>query len=315
MKRQLVAVVLVVLGSGCAVTGHATQTSKLGTVRRTADLLAVLDTPGPIELETVNSTDWVVDLSGLVNLDHPKAKAAGLTNRQEPIQVYFHALRHPQFGLFIVDTGVERRLRDAPGQSPMNGAVAAFMHIDRMKFRMPLGDWLPKQPKLQGVLLTHAHIDHISGMPDVPPGTPIYCGPGEASATAFLNLFIRGTMDGLLEGQEPLSEWAYAADADGRFDGVIDVFGDGSLWALWVPGHTPGSTAYVVRTTKGPVLLVGDTSHTVWGWENDVEPGTFTGDHERNAVSLGRLRKFAAEHPAVDVRLGHQQLPAKGSER
>jgi len=34
------------------------------------------------------------------------------------------------------------------------------------------------------------------------------------------------------------------ADPSGLFAGVLDVFGDGSFWALWVPGHTPGSTAY-----------------------------------------------------------------------
>ena len=295
------------LASGCAVTGHASQASSLGTVRSSADLLAVIDTPGPIEVETVNSTDWVMDLSGLLNLEDPKVKAAGITNRLEPIKVFFHALRHPTQGLFIVDTGVERRLRDAPNLSPINGAVGLFFHPERMNFKMPLGDWLATHPKLTGVMLTHAHVDHISGMPDVPPGTPIYCGPGEASATAFQNLFLRGTNDGLLEGQAPLSEWQFAPDASQRFEGVIDVFGDGSLWALWVPGHTPGSTAYLVRTPQGPVLLTGDCSHTRWGWENGVEPGSFTGDQQQNAASLAKLKRLAAEHPRLDVRLGHQK--------
>jgi glyoxylase-like metal-dependent hydrolase (beta-lactamase superfamily II) len=85
------------------------------------------------------------------------------------------------------------------------------------------------------------------------------------------------------------------------------VFGDGSLWALLVPGHTPGSTAYLARTTKGPVLLTGDTCHTRWGWEHDVAPGSFTADHAANVESLKRLRALVAEHPAIDVRLGHQR--------
>ena len=308
MRRWAEWVAVFTLASGCAVTGHETQRSTLGTVRSTSDLLAVIDLPGPIEVETVTSTNWSIDLSALLNLDSAKAKEAGLKNRLEPVQIFFHALRHPEHGLYIVDTGIERRLRDAPQTSPINGVVAAFFHPDRMDFKEPLGDWLAKQPPLKGVLLTHAHIDHISGMPDVPPGTPIYCGQGDLSATSFANLFIRGTMDGLLEGQDAVSEWQFAADPDGRFSGVIDVFGDGSLWAIWVPGHTPGSTAYLARTPKGPVLLTGDTSHTAWGWENGVEPGTFTGDHAQNLESLNRLRQLAAEHPGMDVRLGHQHL-------
>ena len=87
---------------------------------------------------------------------------------------------------------------------------------------------------------------------------------------------------------------------------TVDV--DGSVWAIWVPGHTVGSTAFIARTAEGPVLLVGDTSHTSWGWLNGVEPGSFTADHAANAVALEKLRALAAEHPAMSVRLGHQRL-------
>jgi N-acyl homoserine lactone hydrolase len=54
------------------------------------------------------------------------------------------------------------------------------------------------------------------------------------------------------------------------------------------------------------VLFTGDTAHTRWGWENDVEPGSFTADHVKNATSLAQLRKLVEEHPAIEVRLGHQ---------
>ena len=97
------------------------------------------------------------------------------------------------------------------------------------------------------------------------------------------------------------------ADPSGRFAGVLDLFGDGSLFAILVPGHTAGSVAYLARTPRGPVLFTGDTSHTRWGWEHDVEPGEFTADRPKNAESLKRLRALVAEHPAIDVRLGHQR--------
>ena len=100
-------------------------------------------------------------------------------------------------------------------------------------------------------------------------------------------------------------------DPDGAFDGVVDVFGDRSFYALYVPGHSAGSTAYLARTTKGPVLLVGDACHTRFGWENGVEPGDFSADRERSARSLARLKKLVEAHPEIEVRLGHQALGPK----
>jgi len=314
MKRMpLVATMLVAtLLGGCSFSSHPTKPSAVGTGRTSSDLLAVIDQPGPVEVETVASADWAVDRSGVLNLDHPKAKAAGLKDQDEPIQIYFHVVRHPTRGMYIVDTGVERALRDDPDRAAVRGLVASVMHREKMKIHAPLGEWLAQhQEPLRGVLLTHLHLDHVMGMPDVPKGTPIFTGPGETSAQAFMNVVVRPNIDRALEGQAPIEEWQYQADPGGRFAGVVDVFGDGYVWALSVPGHTRGSTAYVARTPKGPVLLTGDTCHTAWGWENDVEPGTFTGDHPGNVESLARLRTLVREHPAIDVRLGHQSLPRR----
>lgn len=94
----------------------------------------------------------------------------------------------------------------------------------------------------------------------MPAGTPVYTGPGEASDRAFVNLVVQGNSDRALAGKPPLSEWTYAREDAGLFDGAVDIFGDGSVWALWLPGHTPGTTAYLVRSTKGPVLLAGTSA-------------------------------------------------------
>jgi glyoxylase-like metal-dependent hydrolase (beta-lactamase superfamily II) len=236
-----------------------------------------------------------------------------LKDQDEPIQIFFHVIRHPTQGMYIVDTGVERALRDDPDHAAVRGIIASVMHREKMKFNAPLGEWLGQhQEPLRGVLLTHLHLDHVMGVPDVPKGTPIFAGPGETKERAFLNIVVRPSIDRALEGQVPIEEWPYKPDADGRFAGVVDVCGDGSLWALSMPGHTRGSTAYVARTPKDPVLLTGDTCHTAWGWENDVEPGSFTSDHAGNAESLARLRTLVREHPAIDVRLGHQALARGG---
>jgi glyoxylase-like metal-dependent hydrolase (beta-lactamase superfamily II) len=309
MKLPLLALALALaLATGCSVTSHGVQQSSLGAPRQASELLAVLDQAGPVELETIASCDWAVSREGLINLDHPTSKAAGLTDGDEPIQVFFHVIRHPTGGLFIVDTGVETAMRDAPERAALRGLVASAMHLEKMKVLQPLGEWLAKQPQpLAGVFLTHLHLDHIAGMADVPKGTPVFTGPGEASARALLNVVVQGSSDRALEGKPALSEWTFTRDASGLFEGMVDIFGDGSVWALCVPGHTPGSTAYLIRSTKGPVLLVGDASHTRWGWEHDVEPGTFTADGPKGVESFKKLKAFAVAHPNVEVRFGHQR--------
>jgi glyoxylase-like metal-dependent hydrolase (beta-lactamase superfamily II) len=272
-------------------------------------MLGLLEQPGPLEVETVVSADWAVDRSNIINMEHPEAIRAGLKEGDEPIQVYFHVVRHPKWGTFIIDTGVEKALQNDPDHAAFNGFIAGYMHLDRLKFRQPLGDWIQQHGGiLNGVFFTHLHLDHVTGLPDVPRQTPLYAGPTEAHHRGLLNVFSRSGLDRGFDGRPALNEWAFRADPDGRFAGVVDVFGDGSLFALFGPGHTSGSTAYLARSTKGPVLFTGDTASTVWGWEHQVEPGAFTDDHVLDAKSLAALHKLVEEHPTIDVRLGHQAL-------
>jgi N-acyl homoserine lactone hydrolase len=306
---------LVLLGSlmffsGCMGSRHASQRSTLGVARSTSDLAAVIDQPGIVELETVTSGVWAVAREKLINLDNPIARRAGLKPGLEPIEVDFHVLRHPTRGRYLVDTGAERALRDRPSQAAVRGLVAAYLHFGTMKVVAPLGDWLATHEEggpIRGVFLTHLHPDHISGMVDVPASAVVYTGPDEISTRLGHNLLLQAVNDRALVGKPTVEEWPFAPDASGRFAGVVDIFGDGQVWALWVPGHTHGSTAFVVRTPRGPVLLTGDACHTRWGWEHGVEPGALSDDILASRVSLERLRALAAEHPSLDVRPGHQR--------
>jgi N-acyl homoserine lactone hydrolase len=293
---------------GVAASDHPTLPARIGEVRSTSQMEAMLDIPGPITTETFAGGDWAVDRGGLINLDHPEAKKAGLSNELEPITIFVHLLRHPQKGLFIIDTGVEKALRDDPENAALRGPVAKAMHLEKLKVKHDTASVIAAEGKIAGVFLTHLHVDHISGLPDVPRGTPIYAGPGETTQRFGLNVFSKPVTDRELEGHLPIAEWQFRPDTDGRFEGILDVFGDESLFAIWVPGHTAGSTAYVARTARGPVLFTGDTCHTAWGWIHGVEPGAFTRDRPQNAVSLSKLKALATRHPAMMVRLGHQPL-------
>jgi len=299
-------VVTLAVGARAAIgftpTSHASVPADLGTPTSMAAMEAVLDEPGPITVETVVGADWAVTRAALIDLHDPKARAAHLTDGDEPIVIQFHALRHPTRGLWLVDTGVERALRDDPAHSAVGGSLASkVMHLEKMKVRTDTASWLATHEKPAGVLLTHLHLDHVSGMRDVPAGTPVFVGPGEATTRQALNFFVRSVTDAALDGKGALHELQFQGD-------VLDLFGDQTVFALWVPGHTHGSVAFVARTPSGPVLLTGDACHTAWGWKNHVAPGTFSENRAQGAASLERLEELASRHPRMDVRPGHQSM-------
>ncbi len=297
-----------IVASSCAASSHPTGATGLGLPISSARMEALIDQPGPVEVETVVGADWEVPRAGLINLNHPAAKAAHLTDDNEPIQIFVHVLRHPTRGMFLIDTGVTKMLVEHPAQAGVGWLLRKVLHPEKMKLRNSTAALLAREPRpLGGVLLTHLHLDHVGGVADVPRGTPIYAGPGEITTRRFMNVFTQGTIDRLLEGQVDIEQLQPQPDPSGRFAGVTDLFGDGSVFAIWVPGHTPGSTAYLVRSPKGPVLFTGDACHTRWGWDHAVEPGKFSDDVPRGAESLGALRALVGRHPQIDVRLGHQR--------
>ena len=315
MFSSFFSLVAVTLMGGCAVTSHGVQPATLGVPGSLQAVEAVLDQPGPIEVETVVAATWQVPLSGMLNFDDPRVQAAGLQDHDEPIQIFLHALRHPTRGTFLIDSGVQAALVNDREHAAIRGLVASVARLDRLHVQLDTRSWLQRQgTPLAGVFLTHLHLDHVLGLPDVPAATPIYAGPGEAQASSFENLFVQGTTDRELAGHLPLEEWQFAArttpESSAGIRAVLDVFGDGTLWALHVPGHTPGSTAYLARSPRGPVLFTGDACHTAWGWQHGVEPGTFSSDRARSRASLLALRDLVQRHPNIDVRLGHQSLRA-----
>ncbi|KAF4547580.1 Metallo-beta-lactamase-like protein 1 [Elsinoe fawcettii] len=288
-------------------TTHPVESSRLGIPVKAKDMESVLNTPGPINLDVVES-DWEAKLSGLVNLKHPEAVKAGLQERQEPIKIYAQIIRHPTEGFFLVDTGVSRLLTTDPAGVGVGWVLRQFVDTAKMKPRKTTSQLIRDEGvPLKGVFFTHLHVDHVSGMPDIPTRTPLFVGPGEASSTLLMNVFVQGMNDRLFAGRPPLQELQIPKDSDGVFVGILGVFGDRSLFAILSPGHTTGHLAFVARTPEGPVLLTGDACHTRWGWDNSVEPGSFLQERDPSRKSLLTLKAFSKRHPDMVVKLGHQE--------
>lgn len=286
---------------------HVPQVSHPVSTGASSPSTQLLEQAGPIELQTIVSARWAVPLRGLLDLDHPEAVAAGMENVSWPIVLPVHVLRHPQHGAFVIDTGVDAAIA-AGERGSARGVVRGL--LKELEPERSLASILEAEADpITAVLLTHTHLDHVLGLPDVPAGVPVIAGPGELQERGLVAALMRSTYRSLFEGVTLSVLDPDDAVALGGLEHAWDLLGDGSLWALSTPGHTPGSLSFLARTTEGPVLFVGDTSHTRWGWDHGVPPGTYTEDGPGNAESLDRLRELVAIHPRIRVEVGHELGP------
>jgi N-acyl homoserine lactone hydrolase len=297
--------------TSCVITSVPIEVTSLGSSISAAELETLVDQPGPLDLQQVVAANWSGPLSGLLNLSNPKAVSAGLKDRQEPIQIYFYAISHPTRGNFLVDSGVSKETTRRDDDSLSRSFVGRQAGMDKLETSAETGQWimnnLTKPPF--AAFFTHIHLDHIMGISDLPKQTTLYIGPGENSYRDFQNIFVQGFTDRLIGADRRLMALEFPLQPSSESDiPIIDLFGDKSFFALHVPGHTPGSLAFVARTKKGSVLMLGDTCHTAFGWLNGVEPGSFTHDHALNRRNLNKLRELANRHPKMKVYLGHQAL-------
>jgi len=258
---------------------------------------------GRVQLERIAIADWSVDRSGLIDLDHPAAVAAGLADGPEAIQIVLFSVIHPQAGRYFIDTGISRVFQGSPDTWPVNSVIRGAMNMEALRIHSVTADVL-KQGSAAGVFVTHLHLDHILGSSDIPSDVPFYVGPNEAGHRHWQNLVVQGSTDELLGQGRLLRELDFNTDGPA----VSDYFGDGSFFIAHVPGHTPGSLAFVAVTPGGVHLMTGDTCHTAWGWKNNVPPGSFTRDATGNVRSLKLLKDLAGQIPGIHVHPGHQSL-------
>ena len=83
--------------------------------------------------------------------------------------------------------------------------------------------------------------------------------------------------------------------------GDKDVFGDGSVIVLRMPGHTPGHSCLLVRLKDmGPVLLTGDLVHFRENYESGGVP-SFNVDRAATVASIERMKQIVANLKATVV--------------
>lgn len=161
-------------------------------------------------------------------------------------------VQHPR-GTLLIDAGFGRRVRDHLATVPM-----LMRATSKITVQTPARDQLEKlgytPDRIAGVILTHAHWDHVSGLDDLRE-LPVLVNAEERG-------FIEhgGDMSLLVRGFGGLRYRDYGFDG-GPYAGFArshDLFGDGSVVLVPAPGHTPGSIIVFVRTSARDYAFIGD---------------------------------------------------------
>ena len=155
-----------------------------------------------------------------------------------------------------------------------------------------------------GILLTHAHVDHVSGVAAAKRalGAPIWLHP--ADRVMYARAQDQGAMFGYALEQPPPPDCWYA------LPGPI-AFGDYDVFIHHTPGHCPGNVCLPVgrRGTVGMDLIVGDTLCAGSVGRTDL-PGC---DHDQLRRSI--MDVLLAFGDDARVRPGHGPDTTIGRER
>ena len=136
----------------------------------------------------------------------------------------------------------------------------------------------------------HYHFDHTGQAPDFPDATLLIAAKDlDTLKMDPLPAYAQGFAD-----PKPLEHWISGGGKVDAVTGDKDVFGDGTVQMLMMPGHTPGEMALLVQLANtGPVLLSGDVVHFAEQLDRDGVPG-FNYDRSETLASIDRLKKLVA---------------------
>lgn len=261
--------------------------------------------PRDISLTTLQT--GTVHMDACLNLDPASPRQAECDHAPRDLAVLVHWIHHPRFGDFLIDAGFDDSFAKHPPYGSYTEAMKlfnwAFGVTNRQTAGADLGAQLARldmHPK--AVFFTHLHPDHTAGVLSLGPDTELVFGKDEASFLA------RGAVANHFAGKSKFLGIDFsAAPRMAPLGPSVDLFGDGSVWAISAPGHTDDDIAYLINGTPA-VLLTGDASHFAWAFQNGVAPrGWNDAGTTRAAVSLEQLRAFARAYPDVKVVYGNER--------
>lgn len=252
---------------------------------------------------------------------HPEASSrAGASWKACEFPAMVALLRHPVRGWILFDTGY--------GQS----FIDATRHLPERAYRWitPV-TWTPQQsaiarihalgidPKdIKSILISHFHGDHVGALGDFPQAEP-WC-----AHAAWVDLHARSRLSALAHGllpalapssmQERLQFYEDQTNVRlptelAPFAAAFDVFEDGSIYAVPLPGHAPGHFGACFHDGHRWIFLVADAAWSTRAIADNAPPPSwatyFLGETQIYRRTLADLHALAARGSAVSLLPAH----------
>ena len=216
-------------------------------------------------------------------------------------------VRHPK-GDLLIDAGFGKDVK-----KHFNSMPFYFKMITDFEPGISAAEQLNKfgynQDSIKGILLTHAHWDHVSGIPDFK-NTPVLVSEnelkyinGDNKFSTLAKSFINTKYISYSFQQKPYMGFLFS----------YDFYGDGSIVIVPAPGHTPGSVIIFITLPAGKrYALIGDLAWQVEGvLELEERPflQSMLGDNDR-ALVRENLKKMYAIHekfPEITIVPAHDE--------
>ncbi len=272
-------------------------------VSASGDWAATFAKPVDIEVHPLYTGTIQVKRSLLLEIENPAIEDHEDRKLWVPVMAYL--VRHPEKGDVLIDSGLDSSFATRRGGN--FGRAARLVKVfdqeagqDTVSRLRALG---VEPEQLRMIFLSHLHLDHTAGLPDIPKSVRLVAGP--RAMDGYENPFLAPVDH--LAGFNQIEALDFTDVEENELGKVIDVYGDGSFFVISAPGHVSGNLSFLINRTSGPLLLTCDASHTREGLLNGVGPGKIV-DREAADKTVQRLSAFIQAHPEVSFKAGHDAL-------
>ena len=204
-------------------------------------------------------------------------------------------VRHPD-GDLMWDTGLPGMLAN---NDPQENGVFTVSLDETLTDQLRARDIDPQS--IEYVSISHSHFDHIGQIDQVSDATWL------VHENEYNFMFPPEGSDAAGEGETVNQYAAFVPLTREIFTGEKDVFGDGSVIIVPMPGHTPGhSVLQITLPETGPVLLTGDLWHRTESRGLKRIPRFNTSEEE----TLASMEAFEARAAELGAKVIIQHEPA-----
>lgn len=223
-------------------------------------------------------------------------------------------VRHAK-GDVLIDTGFSPNAEAQMDELPDAGRAFGQQVVSGAKDRKSIADALSavdeKPSDVARILITHAHYDHLGGAVELP--APIFVTSTESKWMAEQVAHPTITPPSLLAAVQPrVKSLAYKSGPYLGFESSDDIYGDGTIVAVPLPGHTPGSQGVFIKLGKRKVFLIGDATDmleaAVRGLPKSPAIRAATDSEPELAdVQAKRISEFHTAHPEIALVPAHDR--------